>query len=97
MAKRFYAYLRRHTRATADVPSLEITGTLAETDVDKAEALAQHFAFVYAKDTSPTPRLSCSGPLLSWQAISVDEVCDASSSSMHLFKAAINKSSWFKP
>ncbi|VDP96459.1 unnamed protein product [Echinostoma caproni] len=79
MPKRFYAYLRWPPSATADVPLLELNGALAETDVDKAEAFAQHCASVYATDASPThpPPLSCSAPLPSWQAISVNKVCDA--------------------
>ncbi|VDP94612.1 unnamed protein product [Echinostoma caproni] len=77
MPKRFYAYLRRRTRATADILSLENNGALAETDADKAEAFVQHYVYVHATDTSPTPQLSCSAPLLSWQVILVDEVCDA--------------------
>ncbi|VDP88819.1 unnamed protein product [Echinostoma caproni] len=34
MPKRFYEYLRHRTHSTADIPSLEINGILAETDVD---------------------------------------------------------------
>ncbi|VDP74857.1 unnamed protein product [Echinostoma caproni] len=54
----FYAYLRRRTRATVDIPKLEINGALTETDVDKAEAFARHCASVYDTDTSSSPRLS---------------------------------------
>ncbi|VDP86070.1 unnamed protein product [Echinostoma caproni] len=64
-------------RATFDIPPLKINGARAETDVTKAEAFAQHYASTYTTDTSPSPRLSCSATLLSWQAISVDEVRDA--------------------